>query len=128
MKQKIRPLSPHLTIYKMQLTSLLSIFHRVSGSIVGLLMIVSFWLFYVGIFNFGEYVQYFFLFDLLYLFAPLVLAFEYFILSLMSFHVLNGFRHLSWDLAFGLEVKNLYISGGIVLSLVFCVIFLSIVI
>ena len=35
MKQRIRPLSPHLTVYKPQLTSLLSIFHRVAGSLLG---------------------------------------------------------------------------------------------
>jgi succinate dehydrogenase cytochrome b556 subunit len=30
-----RPLSPHLTIYKPQLTSTLSIFHRISGAFLG---------------------------------------------------------------------------------------------
>ncbi len=30
-----RPLSPHLTIYKPQLTSTFSIFHRISGAFLG---------------------------------------------------------------------------------------------
>jgi len=32
--------------------------------------------------------------------------------------MLNGVRHLSWDLAFGLEIKNLYVTGGVVLFFV----------
>lgn len=128
MKQKVRPLSPHLTIYRMQLTSLLSIFHRVAGSVMGLLIVLSVLLFYASVFNFGSYIQYFFLFDASYLLSSLVVAFEYFVLSLVSFHVLNGVRHLSWDLTFGLEVKNLYITGSVVLALVFLIVFFSIMI
>jgi len=40
--------------------------------------------------------------------------------------VINGMRHLSWDLAFGLEIKNLYVTGGIALSLVLVILVTSI--
>jgi succinate dehydrogenase cytochrome b556 subunit len=56
------------------------------------------------------------------MFATLVLTIGYFIVFMMSYHLLNGIRHLSWDLALGLEIKNLYTTGMIVLGLVFVVV------
>jgi succinate dehydrogenase/fumarate reductase cytochrome b subunit len=40
----------------------------------------------------------------------------------------NGIRHLSWDLAFGLEIKNLYTTGMIVVGLVFAIMGITIII
>ena len=104
MRQKIRPLSPHLTIYKPQLTSVLSIFHRITGSHV------------------GSGFQYSMSFDFFSMFSIFVLAIGYFVVFVISYHLLNGIRHLSWDFALGLEIKNLYTTGMIVLGLVFFVI------
>jgi succinate dehydrogenase cytochrome b556 subunit len=56
------------------------------------------------------------------MFATFVLTIGYFIVFMMSYHLLNGIRHLSWDLALGLEIKNLYTTGMIVLGLVFVVV------
>jgi len=128
MKQKIRPLSPHLTVYKPQLTSVLSIFHRITGSILVLLIIFSSILFYFNLFFVGSSYQYCFSFDLMSLFSLFILAVGYFVLFAISFHLINGIRHLSWDLAFGLEIKNLYVTGGIVLSLVLAIVVISILI
>jgi len=44
------------------------------------------------------------------------------VVFVISYHLLNGIRHLSWDFALGLEIKNLYTTGMIVLGLVFFVI------
>jgi len=122
MKQKIRPLSPHLTIYKPQLTSVLSIFHRITGSLLGLSIVLSFVLFYSSLFYMGSSFQYSISFDFFYMFATFVLTIGYFIVFMMSYHLLNGIRHLSWDLALGLEIKNLYTTGMIVLGLVLVVV------
>ena len=126
MKQKIRPLSPHLTVYKPQLTSVLSIFHRITGSIIGLSIILSFILFYFNLFFVGFSYQYCFVFDFSYLFSSFVLIVSYFVLFGISFHVINGLRHLSWDLALGLEIKNLYVTGGVALGLVLLILVTSI--
>jgi succinate dehydrogenase/fumarate reductase cytochrome b subunit len=40
----------------------------------------------------------------------------------MFYHVTNGVRHLSWDLALGLDIKNLNTTGLLVFVLVFFVI------
>lgn len=120
MKQRIRPLSPHLTIYKSQATSLLSIFHRVAGSLLGFILITLFLVFNLHVVFSGSSFQYCFYFDFFsvtpFLFAP------YFFLGVMFYHVSNGIRHLSWDLALGLDIKNLNTTGLIVLALVICVV------
>ena len=118
MRQKIRPLSPHLTIYKPQLTSVLSIFHRITGSLLGLLIVLSSVLFYNSLFYVGSGFQYSMSFDFFSMFSIFVLAIGYFVVFVISYHLLNGIRHLSWDFALGLEIKNLYTTGMIVLGLV----------
>ena len=128
MKQKVRPLSPHLTIYKPQLTSVLSIFHRITGSLLGLLIVVSFALFYYSLFYVGSSFQYSVCFDLFSTFSTFVLAIGYFIVFVVSYHMLNGIRHLSWDLALGLEIKNLYTTGMIVSGLVFLIVVITILV
>jgi len=126
MKQKIRPLSPHLMVYRPQLTSVLSIFHRITGSILGLSIFLSLILFYFNIFFCGSSHQYCFLFDSFSLFSSFIIVVSYFVLFGISFHIMNGIRHLSWDLAFGLEIKSLYVTGGIVLCLVLVIVVISI--
>ena len=128
MKQKIRPLSPHLTVYKPQLTSVLSIFHRITGGFLGLFIVLNSILIYSCLFFVGFSYQYCFSFDFFSLFSTVILAISYFTLFIASFHVMNGIRHLSWDLAFGLEIKNLYTTGLIVLVLAFVIVTIIILI
>ena len=120
MKQRIRPLSPHLTIYKPQATSLLSIFHRVAGSLLGFILITFFLVFNFHVAFIGSSFQYCFYFDFFSVMPFLFVA--YFFLGVMFYHISNGIRHLSWDLALGLDIKNLNTTGLIVLALVFFVI------
>ena len=128
MKQRIRPLSSHLTIYKPHLTSVLSIFHRITRSLVGLSIILSFILFYTSIIYTGSSFQYCLYFDLFSVLSIIVSALGYFLVFVISFHMINGIRHLSWDLAFGLEIKNLYTTGMIVVGLVFVILIITILI
>lgn len=104
-----RPLSPHLQIYKPQLTAVLSILHRVTGVIlvVGTIPFV-YWLvalaggaesFASAQALFGSVVGQAILF-------PWVFAFFY--------HLCNGIRHLFWDAGLGFELKTLYTSGTVV--------------
>ena len=106
-----RPLSPHLQIYKPQLTSVLSIVHRVTGVVlvVGTIPFV-YWLaalaggaesFATAQAWFGSIVGQILLF-------PWVFA--------LFYHLCNGIRHLIWDTGRGFELRTLYISGTIVLA------------
>jgi succinate dehydrogenase / fumarate reductase cytochrome b subunit len=102
-----RPLSPHLMIYKPQLTSALSIFHRFAG--VGLAagtLLMVWWLTAAATSPeaFGA-VQAFLhsWFGRLLLFGWTVALF---------YHFFNGIRHLVWDAGGGFERQN-YVRSGL---------------
>lgn len=101
-----RPLSPHLQVYRPQLTSVLSIVHRLSGVALGVgTLLLVYWLAaaaagpeafesaqsFVGSF-FGQ----------LLLFGWTVALY---------YHLCNGIRHLVWDIGFGFELDDVYRSG-----------------
>lgn len=104
-----RPLSPHLQIYRPQLTSMLSIAHRAAGLALGIgTLFLVWWL--IAAANGGEAfaaVQGFFgsWLGLLLLFGW---SFCFF------YHLANGIRHLMWDTGHGLDLRTTYVSGWIV--------------
>jgi succinate dehydrogenase / fumarate reductase cytochrome b subunit len=109
-KPGARPLSPHLTVYRLQITSALSILHRISG--VGLAFgaaLVVWWLLAAA--TGPEY------FDT----ANAVLTSWIGLLVLfiatwgLFFHLCNGIRHLWWDMGYGFEMEQVTLSGQIVL-------------
>lgn len=113
-KQLNRPMSPHLSVYKPQLTSTLSIFHRITGlgaSVVlyaggiGALFCTST--------SFPEIVQ------MIQNTMPhfLIVTTKAAIGGSLVYHTLNGVRHLIWDVGYGFQLKHLYLSGYIVVAL-----------
>ena len=120
MNDSNNPLSPHLQIYRWQVSSLLSITHRISGVINLLALILIF--FWLLVLSFGESNYESFLLIINSFFGKFILiGFTW----SMSFHLLSGIRHLVWDLGYGFELKTANISGIIVVifSLVLTVIF-----
>ena len=105
-----RPLSPHLQIYRRQLTSVLSILHRFTGIglAVGLLYLVC-WL--VAAASGLE------AFDKLQTFNGTIIGrLLLFGWSVAFFyHLLNGIRHLAWDAGWGFELPAAYKTGYAVL-------------
>ena len=110
-----RPLSPHLQIYKWQLTSVMSILHRATGIAltVGALYLAT-WVIYAAA-------------------SPRAYAlFQDFNTSIVGrivlggwlfsafYHLCNGIRHLFWDAGYGFELKDAYRSGWtvVVVSLI----------
>lgn len=106
-----RPLSPHLQIYRPQLTSVLSIMHRITGVALALGTIVLVWWLISGAIGerYFDLVQGFLRswFGLLILFGWSAALF---------YHLLNGIRHLFWDAGYGFELKQAYASGYAVLA------------
>ena len=106
-----RPLSPHLQIYKPQLTSVLSIMHRFSGAFlcmgVGGIILWLYgvanepkcfsWLLAMGQTFWGKV----FLFLMVYAFF---------------YHLANGLRHLMWDAGYGFDLKTTYRTGWLVVG------------
>jgi len=101
-----RPLSPHLQIYRPQLTSVLSIFHRMTGVGLALGAVLVVWWLMAAATSPG----YFAVVD-----GLLTSWFGYLVLLGMtwalSYHLLNGIRHLVWDLGYGFEIETVERSG-----------------
>jgi succinate dehydrogenase / fumarate reductase cytochrome b subunit len=106
-----RPLSPHLQIYRLQITSVLSILHRITGVALTLgTLLLTWWLVsaaygpdafanaqaFVGSW-FGQLLLWGFTFALFY-------------------HLGNGIRHLAWDFGWGFELPQLRASGVAMLA------------
>jgi len=96
-----RPLSPHLTIYRPQMTSISSIFVRITGNalLAATLLLIA-WLLAASTSAAAfEWVQC----VITSWFGDLV-----FLLSLWAlwYHMLSGLRHLIWDTGRGLELKT----------------------
>ena len=120
MNDSKNPLSPHLQIYRWQISSLLSIIHRISGVINQLALILIF--FWLLVLSFGESNYELFLLTINSFFGKFILiGFTW----SMCFHILSGIRHLDWDLGYGFEIKTANISGIIVVisSLALTIIF-----
>ena len=114
------PLSPHLQIYRWQVSSLVSITHRISGIINLLALILIF--FWLVVLSLGESNYELFLLIINSFIGKFILiGFTW----SMSFHLLSGIRHLVWDMGYGFEIKTANISGIFVIisSLALTIIF-----
>ena len=113
------PLSPHLQVYKWQLSSLLSITHRMT-SIINLMGMMFFALWIFMLFLGEDIYNYFQIFSGTFvgkfIFVGITWSFSY--------HLLNGIRHLCWDMGYGYEIKTANLSGIFVLLSSFILTFL----
>ena len=106
-----RPISPHLQIYKPQLTTVLSILHRFTGVglVAGAAVLVA-WLIAAAhgaaAFDTAQGIAGAWYGRLL----LFVWAFALF------YHLCNGIRHLTWDAGLGLDLKSVYVTGWIVVA------------
>ncbi|KAL2726651.1 hypothetical protein V1478_006929 [Vespula squamosa] len=109
-----RPMSPHLTIYQVQLTALLSISHRTTG------IILSSYAMFLGLgtlFVPGGIPCVLEILSELNLPAPVLFAGKTLLAFPATFHIFNGFRHLAWDLGMFLTIKQVYSTGYAVVAL-----------
>ncbi len=104
-----RPLSPHLQVYRPQITSILSILHRLTGVVLGGgTLLLAWWLIAAAV-------------------GPEAYAdVEWFISSWVGrlvllgftfclfYHLCNGIRHLGWDIGWGFELPVLHATGWLV--------------
>lgn len=105
--QKIeRPLSPHIQIYKPQITSVMSIFHRITG--VGISFALVFFVWFVVSLGVGEN-SYNCLRDFFSTFIGTPIFFA--IILGLYYHLFNGIRHLLWDAGHGYKKECVTKSG-----------------
>lgn len=111
---KSRPLSPHLSIYKPQISSVLSIMHRITGVFLFIFIIALSWLMILMLsssmgfalleWDFLSIVNSCF-------FKACLLG----VLFCLYFHLFNGIRHLFWDIGLGFEISSMHKSGWFVM-------------
>ncbi|VDI80030.1 succinate dehydrogenase (ubiquinone) cytochrome b560 subunit [Mytilus galloprovincialis] len=109
-----RPLSPHLSIYKPQLTSMLSLCHRVTGIIMGVTVPAVAAMLLVSP---GDFTTYITMIRDLNLSPALIAACKYILGFPVIYHYINGIRHLAWDWAVGFSLKDTYRTGYFVFAL-----------
>ena len=106
MTTRNRPVSPHLQVYRPQITSILSITHRITGvALCGGAVLLTYWLM-SATYGAESYAN-----------AQAILGSWFGRLVLFGvvfslwFHLANGIRHLVWDTGRGLEMEQLRLSG-----------------
>ena len=110
MENDKNPLSPHLQIYKWQISSLLSITHRIVGVInIFAISLICFWVLFLmlGESNYENIKEFLNSYYGKFLIISLCWTF--------SFHILNEIRHITWDLGYGFDLKVAKVTGYLVL-------------
>ncbi len=107
-----RPLSPHLHIYRPQITSVLSILHRITGVILGLgAVMLAVWIMAIAA-GLESYQQ-----------MRVIVGSWWGLIGILGFgfalyyHLFNGIRHLVWDMGYGFDLKLIAITGWSVVIL-----------
>ena len=120
MQYKNNPLSPHLQIYTWQISSLLSIAHRIVGvmNIIAITMICIWSLLLLLGAESYQLINIFFN-TFFGKFVAVSLCWTF------SFHILNELRHLIWDIGYGFDLRISKITGVLALigSFVFAILF-----
>jgi succinate dehydrogenase / fumarate reductase, cytochrome b subunit len=114
MASRERPLSPHLQIYRPQITSVLSILHRITGAALaaGTLLLV-YWLVAIA----GGPDTYDAAQSVVGSIIGRTLLFGW--SWALFYHLANGIRHLAWDAGKGFELNTVTISGWAVVAISF---------
>ena len=107
-----RPLSPHLQIYRWPVTMATSIVHRATGlALVAGTLLLAWWLIAAA----SGPAQY----DLFSMVtrSPVGQIVLFGFVWSLAFHLLNGVRHLAWDLGYGFDVPTANRTGVLVVTL-----------
>jgi succinate dehydrogenase / fumarate reductase cytochrome b subunit len=106
-----RPLSPHLQVYKPQMSSATSIFHRITGCALGAgCLLLTLWLVCAAAGDDAFSIIQAFLASWIGLL--ILIGFT----AALFYHFCNGIRHLAWDAGKGFELPAMHRSGWIVLG------------
>ena len=115
-----RPLSPHLQIYRPQITSILSILHRMTGVALTVgTVLIAYWLiaaargpesFAVAQDWIGSFVG-----------VLMLLGWSF----SLFYHLCNGVRHLAWDIGLGFEIETVTQTGWATVAVAFSLTLIS---
>jgi succinate dehydrogenase / fumarate reductase cytochrome b subunit len=118
-----RPLSPHLQVYRLQITSVLSIFHRITGLALSFGTLLLVWWLVAAATSPAAYerVQNF-------IGSPIGWLLLFGWTLALFYHLFAGIRHLVWDAGYGFEKHEYHRSGqAVVVAAVACTVLVWIV-
>ncbi|MEQ9815088.1 MAG: succinate dehydrogenase, cytochrome b556 subunit [Azospirillaceae bacterium] len=103
-----RPLSPHLQIWRVQITSFTSIMHRFTGmALAAGTLLLTYWLVAAAIGPEAYSAANGFIGSVIGVILLIGWAWSLF------YHLINGIRHLVWDAGYGFELDTAAITGWI---------------
>ncbi|HEY9549801.1 MAG TPA: succinate dehydrogenase, cytochrome b556 subunit [Kiloniellaceae bacterium] len=106
-----RPLSPHLQVYRPQITTTLSILHRATGIALAVgTLLLTWWLVAAAAGPEAFATAQGFIGSII---GRLLLFGWTFTLF---YHLCNGIRHLAWDAGYGYEIETTTLTGWIVVA------------
>jgi succinate dehydrogenase / fumarate reductase cytochrome b subunit len=107
-----RPISPHLQAYDMlQMSSALSIMHRITGVILGAGTLLLVWWLAAAATGPSAYAS-----VAWFIGSPVGYLLMFGWTAALFYHLLNGIRHLAWDLGYGFAIPAMYASGWATLA------------
>lgn len=101
-----RPLSPHLQVYRPQMTSVMSITHRATGVALSVGTLLLVWWLVAAATGENAYAQ---ASAFMGSWLGKLLLFGW--TAALFYHLGNGIRHLFWDASHGFELDTVYKSG-----------------
>jgi succinate dehydrogenase / fumarate reductase, cytochrome b subunit len=112
MAPRARPLSPHMTIYRWPVSMATSITHRLTGIALSMgTLLLAWWLIAAA-----SGLEAYHTFSQVAASWPGQVVLFGFTWSL-AFHLLNGIRHLAWDMGYGFDVPTANRTGWMVIVL-----------
>ncbi len=107
-----RPLSPHLQVYRPQMTSVLSILHRITGVALSVGTLMVLWLLVAAAMGEGAYntARWF-------VSSPLGIFMMMGWTVALYYHLFNGVRHLIWDMGYLFNIRHATWAGYAVLAM-----------
>lgn len=106
-----RPLSPHLQVYRPQMTTILSITHRAAGYALALGTVLVVWMLVAAASGASAYNVFQGVVS-----SPLGKLMLFGWSAALFYHLCNGIRHMFWDMGYLFKIENAYRAGYAVLA------------
>ncbi len=106
-----RPLSPHLQVYRLQITSTLSILHRATGVALSAGTLLLAWWLAAAASSDAAYAT---VSAVMRSWIGLLVLFGW--TASLWYHFCNGIRHLAWDAGYGYDLPTTHRSGWLVVG------------
>ena len=115
---KPKPTSPHLQIYRWNISSITSIMHRITGVVLYIALIIIAWGVFYYTYNTNQQsvainCDCFFTKLIYVVFCGAIISASF----CLYYHFCNGIRHLFWDIGKGFKLKTAKNTGYLVIFL-----------